>query len=254
MIVEDDVMYRYAIRTSFHWEKEGYRICGEAINGKHALAMLNECRPQIVITDINMPEMNGIDLILALHQLHPEISIIVLSSYDDFHFVRQAMKFGAKDYLLKHDIDPSELSRVLKELRHEETLADHVSPLTSVHLKIKGADQPEVYRVIEYVKAHYHEPISLQQLADQLFLSPNYLCNIFKHRTGMTIFEFIKLYRIETAKVLLETTTFRVYEIAEQIGFNNSSYLCRVFKEVTGININAYKRLHPMTASGTFNT
>jgi len=244
MIVEDDVMYRYAIRSSIEWEKEGFRICGEAINGKHALAMLNECRPEIVITDINMPEMNGIDLIAALRQLDPRIRIIVLSSYDDFPFVRQAMKSGAQDYLLKHDMEPAELSRILHDLQDEadrEAAADAAPPAV-VNLQLKGMDQAEVMQIIDYVKAHYHEPITLHQLSDRLYLSPNYLCSFFKQKTGMTIFEFIKLYRIETAKVLLATTTFRVYEIAEQVGFSNSSYLCRVFKELTGISINEYKR------------
>lgn len=245
MIVEDDVMYRYAIRSSVEWEREGFQICGEAINGKHALALLNECRPQVVITDIHMPEMNGIDLIVALQKLDPNIYIIVLSSYDDFQFVRQALKYGAKDYFLKHDLEPETITEILHDYKltlnhHKTEEANHVDFQNIIQLI--DTDQEEVSQVIEYIKSHYHEAISLQQLADHVYLSPNYLCNVFKKETGVTIFDYIKLFRIEIAKHLLEATSLRVYEIAEQVGFNNSSYFCRVFKEISGQSVNEYRR------------
>jgi|HigsolmetaAR203D_1030402.scaffolds.fasta_scaffold01514_12 two-component system response regulator YesN len=243
MIVEDDVMYRYALRTSVEWEKEGFRLCGEAINGKHALDRLHECHPDLIITDINMPEMNGLDLIAALRQLNPDLYIVVLSSYDDFPFVRQALKSGAKDYFLKHETEPSEIVRILREFRQlRERSEDGRSGPALPGLDADDCRQPEIRQIIAYIREHYREQITLQQLADHLYLSPNYLCNLFKQGTGMTIFEYIKRFRIEVVKHLLETTPLRVYEIAEQTGFNNSSYLCRVFKESTGISINDYKR------------
>jgi len=243
MIVEDDVMYRYALRASVEWEKEGFRLCGEAINGKHALSCLHECRPDLIITDINMPEMNGLDLIAALRQLNPDLYIVVLSSYDDFPFVRQALKSGAKDYFLKHETEPSEIARILREYRQSREKRETGQAAPSLPgLETEGYKQPEIQQIIAYIREHYREQITLQQLADHLYLSPNYLCNLFKQGTGLTIFEYIKRYRIEVVKHLLETTPLRVYEIAEQTGFNNSSYLCRVFKESTGISINDYKR------------
>ncbi|QMV43176.1 response regulator transcription factor [Cohnella cholangitidis] len=243
MIVEDDVMYRYAIRSSMEWEKEGFRICAEAINGKHALTLLQDCRPDIVITDINMPEMNGIDLIAELQEHHPFIKIIVLSSYDDFPFVKQALKSGAKDYLLKHELEPGELADLMKRLKEDSAEYEH-SPETKngAEIPVKGTTHREVQQLMDYIKSHYREPITLQQLSNHLFLSPNYLCSLFKQETGITIVDYIKQFRIEMAKQLLESSHLKVYEIAESVGFTSSSYLCRVFKEMTGFNINEYKR------------
>ncbi|MFD0673202.1 response regulator [Cohnella sp. GCM10027633] len=243
MIVEDDFMYRYAIRSSMEWEKEGFRICAEAINGKHALSLLRECRPDIVITDINMPEMNGIDLIAELQAHHPLIQIVVLSSYDDFPFVKQALKSGAKDYLLKHELEPAELTGLLKRLKEDSAeREDRPETKGRAELPVRGTTHREVQQLMDYIKSNYKEPITLQQLSNHLFLSPNYLCSLFKQETGITIVDYIKQFRIEMAKQLLESSHLKVYEIAESVGFTSSSYLCRVFKEMTGININEYKR------------
>ncbi|MFC4302312.1 response regulator transcription factor [Cohnella boryungensis] len=243
MIVEDDVMYRYAIRSSMEWEKEGFRICGEAINGKHALDLLQDCRPDIVLTDINMPEMNGIDLIVELRQKHPLIQIVVLSSYDDFHFVKQALKSGAQDYLLKHELDSSELAGVMKRLKDSSDAAQTgAEERDGLDIPVKETTHREVQQLMDYIKANYGQPITLQQLSQHLYLSPNYLCSLFKQETGITIVDYIKQFRIEMAKQLLESSHLKVYEIAERVGFTSSSYLCRVFKEMTGININEYKR------------
>lgn len=104
MIVEDDAMYRYAVRSIIDWEAHGYRIVGEAINGEQAVSLIQEKKPNIVLTDIRMPKMNGIELIQYLRREYPEIKIVVLSAYDDFEFVKEALKLGAEDYLLKYDL------------------------------------------------------------------------------------------------------------------------------------------------------
>jgi len=243
MIVEDDVMYRYAIRSSLDWEKEGFRICSEAINGKHALAMLENCRPDIVITDIDMPEMNGIDLIGELRRTEPDIPIIVLSAYDDFHFVKEALKSGARDYLLKHELESEQLANLLRGIVGTPSPEDgDKKPGAAARTGERQSGHREVQQLKEYIREHYAEPITLQVLSRHLYLSPNYLCSLFKQETGITIVDYIKQVRIEMAKKMLETTHLKVYEIAERAGFASSSYLCRVFKESTGININEYKR------------
>jgi two-component system response regulator YesN len=180
---------------------------------------------------------------MELQEHHPFIKIIVLSSYDDFHFVKQALKSGAKDYLLKHELESAELAGLMKRLR-EDASADEENPepRSGVEIPVKGTTHREVQQLMDYIKSNYREPITLQQLSNHLFLSPNYLCSLFKQETGITIVDYIKQFRIEMAKQLLESSHLKVYEIAESVGFTSSSYLCRVFKEMTGININEFKR------------
>jgi DNA-binding NarL/FixJ family response regulator/AraC-like DNA-binding protein len=116
LIVEDDVMYRYAIKTLIKGGSGRYRFLEEAINGKHALEIIEGEKPDIIITDISMPEMNGVELIKRVKSSHPDIKVLVLSAYDDFHFVKEALKHGAEDYLLKYELDENCVNELLNKI------------------------------------------------------------------------------------------------------------------------------------------
>jgi two-component system response regulator YesN len=116
MIVEDNAIYRYAIKSIIRWEDYGFQIVCEALNGVHALDLLQHQHVDLIVTDISMPEMNGIDLIQQVKQKDASIKIVALSSFDDFRFVKEALKLGAEDYLLKHDLEPSALQQLLQQM------------------------------------------------------------------------------------------------------------------------------------------
>ncbi|TYP79870.1 RICIN domain-containing protein [Paenibacillus methanolicus] len=122
MIVEDNAVYRFAIRTIIDWGQCGFEPPVEAVNGKQALSCLAESPVDLIVTDISMPEMNGIELIQQVKRIAPDTEIVVLSSYDDFPFVRNALKLGAADYLLKHDLEPENL--VLAVMQAKEKLEE----------------------------------------------------------------------------------------------------------------------------------
>lgn len=117
MVVEDDRFYRYEITNYLQWEDYGFTIWAEAINGRTALEQMEEEQPDVVFTDISMPEMNGIELIRRLREKYPRIKIIVLSSYNDFTFVKDAMKLGAMDYVLKHTMKQEEMVAMLQRIQ-----------------------------------------------------------------------------------------------------------------------------------------
>ncbi len=122
-IVDDDSISRMNIKSLISWEKHGYEICGEAANGASAIQMLEEVCPAIIITDMNMPVMNGVELIEYVYRKHPNIKIIALSGYDDFEYVRQSMRKGAIDYILKHRLNQEVLLKTLenaKEIIYKE--------------------------------------------------------------------------------------------------------------------------------------
>ena len=116
LIVEDDVAYRYAVRSLLGRAGDRYEFLPDAINGKHALEIMQKERPDVIITDISMPEMNGVELIKRVKASRPEIKILALSAYDDFAFVKEALKSGAEDYLLKYELEESDLGGMLDAL------------------------------------------------------------------------------------------------------------------------------------------
>lgn len=114
LIVDDDTFARTHLKSLIDWEKHGLMICGEASNGENAIELIEADHPEIIITDISMPVMDGIGLIEYTRRNHPEIQLIALSGYDDFDYVRQSMKMGVVDYLLKHRLNSEELLNILR--------------------------------------------------------------------------------------------------------------------------------------------
>lgn len=137
MIVEDDVMYRYALRTVINWEEHGFTIEEEAINGQDAINKLSVKEPDILITDISMPELDGIGLIKHVKQHYPHIKIIVLSSYDDYKFVRDALLLGAEDYILKLELEEDKLVGLLSKIKNEVEKEYYIKSIGMENLLIK---------------------------------------------------------------------------------------------------------------------
>ena len=100
-LVEDEVVLRNAIKNSIHWEREGYEFVGEASDGELAYPLILKSKPDILITDIKMPFMDGLELSKAVKKEMPEIKILILSGYNDFEYAQQAISIGITDYLLK---------------------------------------------------------------------------------------------------------------------------------------------------------
>lgn len=116
LIVDDEALVRIGLKSIVNWADEGFDCVLEAGNGIEALSLVQKETPDLIITDIKMPEMNGLELIEALREEQNGASIIVLSSYGDFEFVRQAMKLGATDYILKLQMTEESLSETIRSV------------------------------------------------------------------------------------------------------------------------------------------
>jgi len=122
LIVEDEHIVRLALKSLIDWRSNGIELIAEAVNGSEAIKVLSNEPVDLVITDINMPVMNGIELIKMIHQLGLDTSVIVLSAYNDYDYVREAFKLGVKDYILKAEMDPVAILEMVKK-----TLATRVA-------------------------------------------------------------------------------------------------------------------------------
>lgn len=119
-IVDDEPMIRYGLESSVSWENEGLNLLGQAANGEAALAKLQDERVDILITDIKMPLMDGLELTRRLMQQNPHMKVILVSSYSDFEYAREAVKLGVVvDYLLKPTMEPEDLQRIVKQCKQQ---------------------------------------------------------------------------------------------------------------------------------------
>lgn len=113
IIVDDEYIMRQGLKYMINWEQEGYEIIGEAGSGKEALELIEKDQPDIIISDIVMPILNGVDFTDAVHKMYPNIQIIVLSGFDNFEYVKHTLMNGVVDYILKPSLNPPELIKVL---------------------------------------------------------------------------------------------------------------------------------------------
>ncbi|THF82166.1 response regulator transcription factor [Cohnella fermenti] len=116
MIVDDESLVRIGLQSMIDWEAHGYRITGVYKNGEEALAACARQAFDVVLTDIRMPGMDGFELIRNLRTVIPGARVVVLSSYNDFEYTRQAIRLGVSDYISKYEMEPEELLRVLDGL------------------------------------------------------------------------------------------------------------------------------------------
>ena len=116
LIADDDRNFRYAMCEAIPWKDHGFEVAAEAVHGRQALEILREKEIHIVLTDMEMPVMNGVELTEAVKKQYPEIIVVALSAYDDFEFVKESMRLGAEDYILKQEFDGEKIIKMLEHL------------------------------------------------------------------------------------------------------------------------------------------
>lgn len=126
LIVDDELLMRVGIRSMIDWEQHGFHVVGEACNGKEGMDIALTVSPDLIITDIKMPVMDGLQFIRETSGKLRACKYVILSNFDEFHYVKEALKLGAADYLIKSEITPAALTELLSSLR-EKWQAEHIS-------------------------------------------------------------------------------------------------------------------------------
>lgn len=157
MIVDDEKLLRNGFKNMTNWASKGIDIIGEAMNGEDALGKLKIISPDVVITDIKMPIMDGVTLTKKIKELYPHILVLVLSSYDDYDYVRDSMKNGASDYLLKASIDIDELCDTLKRITQSTQDAHLISYQTINHESISLNFNIDKLKIQQYLELHQYD-------------------------------------------------------------------------------------------------
>lgn len=146
LIVDDEVLVRIGIKHSIAWEQNGFELIGEASDGKEALEMIQKLAPDIVILDINMPVLNGIEVLRELKEQKYKGKVIVLTCFNEIEYARSAMKYGASDYVLKTTLNTDELLNALLDLEFDDN--NFNEPLT-LPSREKMSEEEAVTRILE---------------------------------------------------------------------------------------------------------
>lgn len=248
LIVEDEEIIRKGLVYAIDWLELGCIVAGSAKDGIEGLEMIRKEKPDVVLTDIKMPRMSGLEMIKKGLQEEKFYSI-VLTSYSEFDLAKQALHIGVTDYLLK-PVDEDELKEVLEKIRKQLQVTNKVKRIEKISqdrvLTEDGdwkifdmAEQSmdiyvkETYNII---KEGYREKLSINFVADRLGVSPSFLSRRLKAGLNATFVDILNQYRVKEAIHMLNRGDMRVYEISDSLGFSEYKYFCSVFKRYTGVS------------------
>lgn len=205
-------------------------------NGVEALAAMQKKRFDMLISDIVMPQMDGLALCTQARAKCPGLVTIISSAYDDFKYTQSAIRIGVDDYILKPIVVESFKSTI-----------DHALNLIRARLNgqvefpLRAADENGnhlIQDIKSLIQNHYNEDIGLEWVAQRMYLSPGYLSSLFKEKTNRTVMQYITLCRMRRACYLLTRTNIKVLSIGREVGYPNPSYFGFLFKKTFNVTPN----------------
>jgi len=249
LIVEDENMIRRFLLQRTKWSELNCEVVGEAVNGKEGLEKIIELNPDIVITDIRMPILSGLEMLTKAQRVCT-FKTIILSAYNDFTYAQTALRLGACEYLLK-PINTEQLSDAIKKvciyLHPPRTVENRFDTRDSFDVlkleKEKENFSPYVKKMYVYVKNNFREKISIHDLSKRYGVSATYLNRIFKYEIGFPFNDFLNRYRIHISISMLKSGSGYIYEIAEKTGFTDYKYFTEVFRKYIGCAPSDFKSL-----------
>jgi two-component system response regulator YesN len=217
-----------------------------------AIQRLLSTKIDIVISDIRMPGMDGIELLRWISERWPSCKVIFLTGYGDIQYAQQAIRLGCSDYILKTEGDEAILASIGRAINklNDEALNEKIHLSTNAgneKLIIETTNETvqRTHHVIRKLNKYVHEnlsrDLSLDTLANLVYMNPSYLSTLYKQFTGKNISDYITELRVAKAKDMLLQSSLKIHEIGEEVGFSNSGYFTRFFKKHVGVTPQEYR-------------
>ena len=239
LILDDEKIVLQGIQKLCQKEDFGFVIKGAFVDSLKALDALPGLRPHLIITDVRMPQMDGLEFARRAKEILPESEIVILSGYRDFSYAQTAMQIGVSDYLLKPIVE-TDLNTAIQ--RAVESLCPGFTP-ADARKEETNLDSDTVTTIIhDYIDNHYSSNIKISQFADKYFFSKEYLTRQFKARYHCGIYEYVLQVRMERARELLLNPEIKIQEIAQRVGYADNNYFSKAFRTYYGISPTAFRQ------------
>lgn len=269
LIADDEVIERKVLYKTLTKNLGDQCEIYQAENGREALHVYAEKKIQIMILDIEMPGINGIEAAERIRQHDKDCCIIFLTAYDEFAYAKKAIHVRALDYLLK-PYEEKELLQIMDEAMRltEESIKRKASAGTAEVAarnmepdQEPTVDEKEVHRIedmaelenssmrqmkvkkkiADYIEEHYMYELSMQDVARIMNYSEAYFCKLFKQCFDQNFTSYLTEYRMEQAKRLLQEPTVNIKEVGKAVGYTDANYFAKVFKRATGHSPTEYR-------------
>ncbi|MEA5014205.1 MAG: response regulator [Candidatus Limiplasma sp.] len=234
VVMDDNRATADMLAFAIDWNAVGCEVAGVAYDGIHGRLLIAQKKPDIIITDIRMPGMNGLEMIETARDLSPHSKVIYISSYDEFAYAKKALDLRAFDYLLK-PFENDKLVRIVQRIIEEKETPTKPEPDTAAGYSLI------VSRILRYIQENPSRQLSLQALSRHFDLTPSYISTLIKKETGRNYLDWVTQARMKLAKRLLLDPTYRIEEIASVVGYKNYVSFYNVFVRYMGLSPSDYR-------------
>lgn len=244
LIVDDEAIIVDGLTQIVPWKNYDCEVVGSAGDVESGARLIRELSPDILFTDIHMPDGDGLTMLAGLKTEFPHMQVTVLTGYREFNYAQQAIRLGVTRFLLK----PSKMDELV------EALTAMVEKLDSIPRPPQQEDAPPiedsqsdaagsfiVRQATAYIEAHCTEKISLSDVADSCYVSQWHLSKLMGKHTGQNFYDILNSARIAKAKKLMQDPSLRIGDISEMVGYVDTPHFSRVFKKFEGISANEYR-------------
>lgn len=256
VIIDDEPIIVQGLQKAIKWKEFDCAVVGTAADGLDGMEIIRREKPDILISDICMPKMDGLSMIAALKSEFPYMEITILTGFRDFDYAQEAIRLGVCRFLLK----PSKMDELeeavwamlgnLKTGKTTEkgdksekgTLKDDEKTETNEEESLDSAASSFIVNnALKFIEENYTERLKLVDVADSVYVSQWHLSKLLNKFTGQNFSEILNNVRMDKAKKLLENPSLRIGDIAEKVGFLDMAHFSRVFKKQVGLSANEYR-------------
>lgn len=235
LLADDEAAILEGYKLLFDWEKYQCEVVGTAMDGREAVEKARELKPDIVIMDINLPKLNGLEAIRAIQEIapaeHPSYMIVV-TGYDEFSYCQEALRLRVSDFLLK-PIDFDAFGEVIEGIVKKVMENPNRQVVLSDTLK----------KIVDYVNKNLSdEDMRLTLLAENMNMNPNYISQLFKKELGCGYHAYLNQVRVEKAKKYLRQTNEPISVVAELVGFSDYRIFTKIFKGIVGVTPSQFRK------------
>jgi two-component system response regulator YesN len=245
LVADDESESRNTLCNCFPWVKLDFQVVAQANNGAEALQLSRDLPVDVILCDIKMPLLSGIDLAQELSNQKTKPVIIFLSGYRDFEFAQKAISFGVRYYLVK-PARYEEIMSLFQRLKQEldaRTIAADAAANPDYHTKNldNSTFQKKIIQMVQkYIQENF-KSATLDGVSKLVHLNSSYLSQLFKQKTGANFSDYLLKVKMTKAAELLLDYKLKTYTVSELVGYTNPKNFARTFKNYYGVNPREYR-------------
>ncbi|WP_106768111.1 response regulator transcription factor [Paenibacillus faecalis] len=251
LLVDDEAPILNNLNKVIPWKDMGMEVVGLARSGMDALEIAKEHDPDLVLSDIRMPLMDGLTFITKLRENGSTAEIFLLTGYQEFEYAREAIKLRVKDYISKpiHYFELEERIREIgEEIRKKQLKEKYLKTVSLIESEpdpdtVKKTPEQLMTSALDYINTNLGADLGIEELSDYLGISSSYFCLLFKNHVGFTFVEYLTKQRMEAAKFLLTNSDKNIAQIGAFVGYHERRYFTKVFQKSTGMTPSEFREV-----------